>query len=445
MADKKAAKATSKAEEKAAKATPKAKPAAAKTTKMADKGASKPAKAAGKCATKADVARIFKIAFLFWFGSYVYTCTPHRWTSAERVVKETVWRLLYPVAVVFNPTGPIDGMMPSLDAKKLLPIESPPPVIYMKKDTPFQLAVDTLKAAWKNQDAIVIWKGFTDGHMDQWKNEKYAFKTLNNDKYDFLTNSSNYHFESLTIEEATPHMKDLYLGFSYSLLNNNKDTLLADINNMIHAYGPQITDLVPVNNSVHHAFLYKGNKYHTGMHQAPVSDWFFMISNAKTWRFVEPKYTPYLGAMTFDGVSTVCKFDYLGDDAGIPYTDVTVEAGDMMFFPAHWWHEVHNVDKQQHGIGFGFRPFDDAKDGILTSLLPLRGKQGIPVHRLAFVSGMFKSMVRKALLKVTYTANGESGLAGRKETLCNVVDQIQSYVPGWSWNSATGGPVNCHV
>lgn len=137
-----------------------------------------------------------------------------------------------------------------------------------------------------------------------------------------------------------------------------------------------MNDIVPVDRSLHHAFLYKGKKYHTGLHQAPISDWFFQISNSKTWRFVHPKYTPYIKPVTWDGVSMLSAFDYLPDDCGIPYVDVTTDEGDMMFFPAHWWHEVHN-NGDNWGLAFGFRPKADVGKALFDIVLPLLANKGL--------------------------------------------------------------------
>ena len=227
----------------------------------------------------------------------------------------------------------------------------------MPKDTPLELALSTLKTAWERQDAVVIWKGFSSGTaMDKYKSEEYCREVFKNDQYEFLVNGSNYAFEKTSLKNAIDNMEERYLGyeevlvkckinksslpsyrFSYSLLKNNKDTLLADFVNMLKGWGSAVSDIIPVDRSLHHAFLYKGKKYHTGLHQAPISDWFFQISNSKTWRFIHPKYTPYIKPLTWDGVSMVSAYDYLPDDCGIPYLDVTTEEGDMMFFPAHWW------------------------------------------------------------------------------------------------------------
>ena len=67
---------------------------------------------------------VMKKAFCVWVAMYVYGCTPHRWTSWERVWKETAYRMFYPIVCAqwFNKFGTVDGTLPQLDAFKLLPV-----------------------------------------------------------------------------------------------------------------------------------------------------------------------------------------------------------------------------------------------------------------------------------------------------------------------------------
>ena len=353
---------------------------------------------------------------------------------------ETIVRAMQPL-VAINPLAAVDGTIPRLDPKEYLPIEPPPPVIIIPEGTPTNVALDAMRAAWSAQDAIVVWKGFANGHMDKWKDEQYVYDTINDDDiYQFLTNYSNYEVESLSFGEAKKRLDELYLGFSYVLLNNNENTLLADFNNMLAAYGKGVTDLVPVDNSLHHAFLYKGKKYFTGMHQAPVSDWFFQISNAKTWRFVQPHYTPYMKPLTFDGTSMMSGYDFIEDDCGIPYVDVTTEAGDFMYFPAHWWHQVQN-EEDSVGLAFGFRPKMDFVNGAKDILFPLNANKGLPSHRLNFFFGLIKAVVKEALTGQASTKNDKSGVFSRKNILYESSKKIREHVPSWSWNrrSIEGG------
>lgn len=368
-----------------------------------------------------------------YLAAYLWACTPIRWTSPKRVVMETLVRAMQPL-IVFNPLAAIDGTIPYLDPKEYLPYEPIPPVIVIQPDTPIDVALDAMRGAWIAQDAIVLWKGFTKGYMDKWADEEYAFETLNDDDvYQFLTNFSNHKVDTLSFGEAKSRLQDLYLGFSYVLLKNNKDTLLADFNAMLAAKGKGVTDLVPVDNSLHHAFLYKGKKYFTGMHQAPVSDWFFQVSNAKTWRFVQPHYSPYMRPLTNDGTSMMSGYDFLPDDCGIPYVDVTTETGDFMYFPPHWWHEVKN-EEDGLGVAFGFRPKMDMKNGIFDMLFPLTANKGLPSHRFSFFGGMLKSALKSAINGYVSTRNENSGVFSRTNAMLESEKAIRKHLPDWTWD-----------
>jgi len=355
---------------------------------------------------------------------------------------ETLVRAMQPL-IVFNPWATIDGTIPFLDPKEYLPLEPTPSVIVIQPDTPIDVALDAMRAAWKAQDSIVLWKGFTHGHMDKWTDEQYVYDSINDeDVYQFLTNFSNHKIDTLTFGEAKSKLEDLYLGFSYVLLKNNEKTLLKDFNDMLAAKGSAVTDLIPVNNSLHHAFLYKGKKYYTGMHQAPVSDWFFQVSNAKTWRFVQPHYTPYMKPLTTDGTSMMSAYDFLPDDCGIPYVDVTTEAGDFMYFPAHWWHQVKN-EENGIGVAFGFRPKMDMQNGLKDIAMPLLANKGLPSHRLTFFGGLIKSAIKSKLTGFVSTRNDKGGVFSRTNTMWEMEQAISKHIPGWTWDAMSIKNGNC--
>lgn len=366
-----------------------------------------------------------------WVAIVLYKCTPLRWTSTERVLCETMYNL-GTVLLVFNPLASLDGTLPQC-RESALPVENPPPVLYLGQGEPVEVAINTLRHAAKNRDTIVIWKNFTRGMLDAYMDKEYVRQHFNNDSYFFATNFSNYKFQEVGLQDALNEMDKLYLGFSYTLLERNP-RIWQDVNTMLSSYGRDLQEIIPVNFSKHHAFLYEGKKYRTGLHQAPISDWFMQLSNTKRWRFMQPKYTPYARIVTHDGISLNSAWDFFPEDTRVPIVDVLTEPGDLMYFPAHWWHEVHN-EGDEFGFAFGFRPFDDMVNLPLEILFPMRLHKGEMGHRLLVAASLIKGGISK-LMKSTQvtTANSNSGLASRRVGICAMMKEIRKFVPTWSWD-----------
>jgi len=392
---------------------------------------------------KDTIKKAVKAYIAIWLVVYTYKCTPHRWTSVERVVKETTWRFFYPFVIQFSSMAAVGGvLLPTLDADKLLPLESTPDVVYISQDTPVDVGYQTLMNANKFQDSIVVWKNFTAATMLGWSDTQYVEEHVNMDaQYTFLRNFSNVLSVPLPLEKAWHDLENLYLGFSYDFLQDNADTLYADLKNAVKSKGEDVFNIIPYDSSIHHAFLYKGKKYSTGMHQAPVGDWFFQLGNAKVWRFVHPRYTPYIRPITYDSTSLNSYYDFLPDDTRIPYVDVVSETGDLMYFPPHWWHHVQNLE-DGIGIGIGFRPFDDAIGAVKGALFPWTTRYGaLNTHRMGFVLGGIK----RFLISKIHTLSTGSCLDQRSVVLCGLVESMNSYVPGWSWNKMSLKHTDLHI
>lgn len=110
-----------------------------------------------------------------------------------------------------------------------------------------------------------------------------------------------------------------------------------------------------------------------------------------------------------------------------------------MFFPAHWWHEVHN-NEEGVGIAFGFRPKADFAFAIRDALLPIQAPDSLPSHRLTVLSGLLKTTLTRIFSEFSppTTANEESGIKGRQGVMRNAVQEIRKYIPTWDWDRLSG-------
>merc|ERR1712032_1631119 len=121
-----------------------------------------------------------------------------------------------------------------------------------------------------------------------------------------------------------------------------------------------------------------------------------------------------------------------------------------MFFPAHWWHEVHNHDEEALGLGFGFRPnkpsfrhgIGDALDALLTAIFPARANPGVAMHRVAMFSGRARITLQKIFSNLqSETNNDNGGIKGREAGFCKITEKMQKLTNStWTWNKMTGGP-----
>ena len=137
----------------------------------------------------------------------------------------------------------------------------------------------------------------------------------------------------------------MYLGFSVTLAQNNP-TFRAHLERILL----KIVDLLPPKDDIRrcytHSFLYHGNKYQALLHQATTPDFSFQIANSKYWRFVMHKWSPLMRAIPLSGVPGVWLSKHeLIHHSDIPFEEVLAEPGDILFFPEHLWHEVHNVEE----------------------------------------------------------------------------------------------------
>ena len=98
----------------------------------------------------------------------------------------------------------------------------------------------------------------------------------------------------------------------------------------------------------------------TPLHNALPSNWFFAIAGTKAWKIYNPRHSIYLQPANF--ANTVASMSSFNTSSGGPkYVSVSTHAGDFLYFPSFWLHEV---DNQGPGLKFAI--------GLRPSLLGLR-------------------------------------------------------------------------
>merc|ERR1712117_996932 len=115
----------------------------------------------------------------------------------------------------------------------------------------------------------------------------------------------------------------------------------------------------------------------------------------------------------------------------LPYVDVAVGPGDLMYFPPHYWHEVHNDGPVGgFGLAIGLRPkrIFEIKQFLLPFLMP----ESLAFHKLALPCGVLGGLLSGAFNPQTFMST--SGIKVREETGVRTYKWINSFYPGFSWN-----------
>lgn len=133
-------------------------------------------------------------------------------------------------------------------------------------------------------------------------------------------------------------------------------------------------------------FVYFGNTQQANLHNDPLPGFSLQLANAKLWRFVNPAHTPLVSPFRGDNPGVFyCDLGFL-ENSTVPYVEVLVEPGDMIYFPEHWWHEVHPIEADGFGITVAFRTIDPAS--LLGPAVFLDAPMPVLYHKVAAFSDM---------------------------------------------------------
>ena len=213
---------------------------------------------------------------------------------------------------------------------------------------------DEVQATLKCRDRIVLFKSFFSAEEEllawgreptkHFKNEPYLFDVPLAERAPGEESQLQW-MELFSAIEKMAAGASMYLGFSFTLAQNNLE-FRAHLERVLQ----QVADLLPVEDNIKrchtHSFLYHGNNYQALLHQAMTPDFSFQIANSKYWRFVMHKWSPLMEAYPFPAIPGVWFSRHgLIHHTDIPFVEVLAEPGDILFFPEHLWHEVHNVEE----------------------------------------------------------------------------------------------------
>ena len=291
------------------------------------------------------------------------------------------------------------------------------------------MSEDDLAQASSGNMGFVV-KGFSNGYLDRYQDMDFLIDSFANDNYTFLTSPRHLsEYETLPLPDGLRRMRDeetVYLSFADQLIPNNP-SIENDIHHLFD-HSPRIGSMVDYK-VIKQSFLSYGTQFRTALHVAPVSDWFIQIAGSKRWRLVLPQYTPYM--MPYAGPMWPIYYGarfFIFDDSSVPFTDVVTEPGDLMFFPPHWWHEVHNLDPD-FGFGVALRPTSDVKRTIASTLFPFMATH----ENLPMRAGVTAAIGNKLFHESSYPEDNENGNQGGNYVRQKALDKIfenadQSYL-----------------
>ena len=128
-------------------------------------------------------------------------------------------------------------------------------------------------------------------------------------------------------------------------------------------------------------FVSTGPKAKTPLHHGKIGNFFYNIQGQKQWTMIHPEFSPllYPYLRPFDGTSAIRTFDAETMDRVpliqyVPYYEVVLEPGDILWTPYYWWHAVASLSQQNLAVStrwFGLPGRDFRDTSPLISLATL--------------------------------------------------------------------------
>ena len=91
----------------------------------------------------------------------------------------------------------------------------------------------------------------------------------------------------------------------------------------------------------------------TGIHNEMNSTINIQLKGSKLWKLIDPKYSDFLLPFTSKKeknqyLSMRFGWDKLPSKLNVPYYEVLIEEGDLLFVPSWWWHQPISIERSKH-------------------------------------------------------------------------------------------------
>merc|ERR1719242_1538215 len=208
----------------------------------------------------------------------------------------------------------------------------------------------------------------------------------------------------MTLREGLDGMKEgepLYLRFNHEVVYSNPE-----FNDELKKIVEPFESVLNYDWSRRVCFMGMGDEQRTLQHVAGIDNYFVQLSGTKRWRLLAPGSTPYMRPkFGRGGGNYISGWVYVWDnDPPLPYVDVITEAGDFLYFPPFWWHEVHNIGADAFQFGCGVRPFGQQPKNLLSMLIPpIVGPPGAFGPRSAVMPRILQVVYRKIFKGLSHT------------------------------------------